>query len=370
MQRKGSAGPVGSDTPAPAIQDRRFASIQFLRAFAALSVVVMHEQFYFGDYAKLTGDSLPLMSQLGYFKCFGGAGVYIFFVISGFVMAYLAHREPGQSSLEFARQRITRIVPLYWILTMVALTMIGNVSPGLLVRSLLFIPPQDWTPVLGVGWTLNLEMFFYLVFGLIVVRFKRSIGWIALLFAALNICAALSDNSTVRFYGAPIIWEFFAGLLVFRIYRHPVVARFAWLLTALGVAGLAVSAAIHIAPATWEPTMMLWWGIPAMSLVLGCVALEASGRLRRIWNWPSAQILGAASYSLYLVHPLLLYTANWYVLRWIPGLREAGPDAEVLVLVVTACLAAYLVHVAIEKPLIHLLRRDGPRFVLASRRGG
>lgn len=359
--------PIGaqasSKLPASAAQNKQFASIQFLRAVAALSVVVMHEQFYFGDYAKLTGDSQTQMSKLGYFKSFGGAGVYVFFVISGFVMAYLAAREPAQSPVEFAWNRLTRIVPLYWVLTTLALNLANSTDGGLAVRSFLFVPPDNWQPLIGVGWTLNLEMFFYLVFGVVVIKLKRSIAWIALLFAALNVCAILSDNPVVRFYGAPIVWEFFAGLLVFRVYRNPLVARLAPSLVVLGTLVFAVSAAIHLAEFTWEPLMMMWWGIPAVLLVLGCVALEASGRLRRVWNWLPAQMLGAASYSLYLVHTLLFFSVNWYVLQWVPGLRCAGPDAEVLVLIMTACLTAWLIHVAIEKPMIDILRRSGARWL-------
>src|SRR5579872_4516496 len=53
----------------------------------------------------------------------GGLGVYIFFVISGFIIQYTSQDMFGQkgASSEFLRQRITRIVPLYWLLTSLAI---------------------------------------------------------------------------------------------------------------------------------------------------------------------------------------------------------------------------------------------------------
>jgi peptidoglycan/LPS O-acetylase OafA/YrhL len=93
------------------------ASIQMLRAIAALFVVSMREQFYFSDYAKLVHVPLPAMSSWYNFMTIGGMGVDLFFVISGFIMAYLAAKNPKQTLREFFWRRITRIVPLYWLVT-------------------------------------------------------------------------------------------------------------------------------------------------------------------------------------------------------------------------------------------------------------
>ncbi len=62
------------------------ASIQLLRGFAALFVVIMHEQYFFALYAPQVGDPLPAMSSWHHFKTAGGMGVPLFFVISGFIM--------------------------------------------------------------------------------------------------------------------------------------------------------------------------------------------------------------------------------------------------------------------------------------------
>ena len=137
--------------------------IQYLRAVAALLVLVNHLTFY-----------LP---SGGYRFWPGGVGVDIFFVISGAVMWWVAR---NARPLTFAWRRLLRIVPLYWlVLAFVAVLWPGGgIDPWLdfplqdILRSFLFIPFANGArggavqPVLGVGWTLNLEIYFYGIFAL------------------------------------------------------------------------------------------------------------------------------------------------------------------------------------------------------------
>ncbi len=109
----------------------------------------------------------------------GGAGVYMFFVISGFIMVHISWENFGKrgASADFLGRRIIRIVPLYWLATLAALashkvwathgTHAGWMD---LAYSLAFIPyfsgEDGWYPILPGGWTLNYEMMFYAVFAL------------------------------------------------------------------------------------------------------------------------------------------------------------------------------------------------------------
>src|ERR1019366_2869669 len=140
--------------------------IQYLRGIAALMVVWHHGV---GQLATLE-TYFPFR--------FGTSGVDLFFVISGFIMVVTtAGRDVTPT--EFIARRFVRVVPLYWVLTL-ALAATALVAPSLfrsvtltavsLIQSLLFIPhfsPSHagmiW-PVLVPGWTLNYEMFFYVVF--------------------------------------------------------------------------------------------------------------------------------------------------------------------------------------------------------------
>src|SRR5690606_7660569 len=130
---------------------RRLYGIQYLRAVAALGVVVFHA-------AERTGTHFAI----------GAAGVDVFFVVSGFIMWVIANdRSPSPSA--FLRGRIERIVPLYWAATSVMVAGgLAGLFPNLRVTawhvfaSLAFIPSRSpsngevW-PVLVQGWTLNYE---------------------------------------------------------------------------------------------------------------------------------------------------------------------------------------------------------------------
>jgi peptidoglycan/LPS O-acetylase OafA/YrhL len=101
------------------------------------------------------------------------AGVDIFFAISGFVIVISSERLLGADGapLVFLRKRLIRIVPIYWLTTMLALSTLGSIHPATVAASFFFVPNVNEysatvTPVLSVGWTLNLEMFFYALFAL------------------------------------------------------------------------------------------------------------------------------------------------------------------------------------------------------------
>ena len=164
-------------------------SIQTLRAIAALSVVAVHIP--------------PDIRARGYGEVFdfpqGAFGVDLFFVISGFVMAYssrhLFARE--HAPCEFILRRCARIVPTYWLVTTFVLYLSIKARTDLswqhTAASYLFIPyprPSDGAmlPLLLLGWTLNYEIFFYGVFA-VGLRLRRgaAIAAIAVLFVLMTI---------------------------------------------------------------------------------------------------------------------------------------------------------------------------------------
>lgn len=114
---------------------------------------------------------------------FGTSGVDLFFVISGFIVV-VTTAGVDTKPFDFWRRRIVRVVPLYWLLTLLMVT-VALIAPGLfktlkvapetVLQSLLFIPhfSQSFSgvvwPLLVPGWTLNFEMFFYALFGLALI---------------------------------------------------------------------------------------------------------------------------------------------------------------------------------------------------------
>ncbi len=148
---------------------KRVVSIQYLRALAAILVVVQH--------ANSGPIHLDIVSPgLATF------GVDLFFVISGYIM-WTTTTETARTPPQFWLARIVRIVPLYWGFTTLYVA-ISILHPAALehpstnlvfiVKSYAFVPaihPVEGgiSPIYSLGWTLNFEMFFYLIFGIALI---------------------------------------------------------------------------------------------------------------------------------------------------------------------------------------------------------
>lgn len=328
----------------------QWISIQYLRAIAALMVVLHHvrnpEPWLFNPLSGVT---------------FGQAGVDIFFVISGFIM-YAAARDEAPGI--FVYRRLVRVAPLYWCATLIAVPIfyrafLIKLDPqlfGVLAQSLAFIPhynlahPTEIWPLLVPGWTLCYEMFFYLIFAVALWR-GRVLPLVVAITAAVVAIGFLyrGDSAILRTYTDPIILEFTMGLLLARmvtLWRGGIAA--AALLLPIGLILLPLTAE----PGPWR---VLQWGVPALMLVAGALALEARGALPRSRALKS---LGDASYSLYLVHPIVIAIMA-KVVQKLPV--NGWPQFIVMIVLCTVAsiVAGLIVHAGVEKPLLRALRRGG-----------
>jgi exopolysaccharide production protein ExoZ len=291
----------------------------------------------------------------------GGAGVDVFFVISGFVMWATTSEEPI-GSREFLRRRAVRIVPPYWALTLLAVGLASawpeifqdvRLGGAHLVLSLLFIPHLDPAneafPVLKPGWTLGYEAAFYLIFaaGLMIARRRRMLV-VGVALAVLAFAGMFSNAWSVLLANF-LMLEFLAGMLLAKVWREGLLgtALQGWGLMAVAVAALAGLQALHYDDYNWRP---LFWGIPAAILVTGALTAETAGALPRVepLKW-----LGDASYSIYLTH----FLAFQALVRLGPQPTNA---ALLMVELVTVSIAGGLLgrHL-IEKPTLRLLRGVG-----------
>lgn len=315
--------------------------IQYLRAFAALAVVLFHA-------AERSG---------GHFRV-GAAGVDVFFVISGFIMWTMSERRPV-TPLRFVLDRLQRIAPSYWIVTAI---MIGGAAAGLfpnmrltashILGSLLFIPVRSpsngeiW-PVLVQGWTLNFEMFFYVVFAACLFLPRRlRLGSLIGVFAAFVIAgAALHPQSPLLVtYTRPIILEFAAGAVLGQLWLKGSVPG-ASLGIALVIASLSGFAAIEIFGLEFNEIIC---GPLAIALVLGMVSIERGGKLPEI---PPLTYLGNSSYSIYLWHTLAISViAKLVISTPIPS------DVAAFIGAIAGTLLGIFAYELVEKPLRNLLR--------------
>lgn len=280
-------------------------SLQALRAFAAWVVVCHHFMQIFFDFHA----SSPL-GRL--FTERGAVGVDIFFVISGLVI-YLSTRDKAIAPRQFMLQRLLRIVPAYWFYTGLMALLLFCASRWMphqtfewqhLVLSLFFIPAENpggfgLYPTLNVGWTLNFEMFFYGLFAL--AFFVRQRHQLILVAVALLLASEVLGRLGVvsRFYNNSIIYEFLLGIGIGMAYRRGLLREGLWLpLAVLAVAGYA----IYRLDAS---DRLLHWGLPSALVVMAFIALEPYFQGNRV-----LKMLGDCSYSVYLIHVLVLW-AGW-----------------------------------------------------------
>ena len=282
-------------------------SLQALRAFAAWVVVCHHFMQIFFDF-HASGPVGQLLADRG------AVGVDIFFVISGLVI-YLSTRDKPIVPSQFLVNRALRIIPAYWFYTVLMALLLLTASRWMphqvfdwqhLLLSLLFIPAENpggygLYPTLNVGWTLNFEMFFYLLFGLaFLVRQRHQLLLVSV--ALLLVSEVLGRLGVLsRFYNNGIIYEFLLGIGLGVLYRRGMVREGLWLPLALL---MAAGYALYHLDASQR---LLHWGLPSALIVLAFISLEPFFKGNQ-----TLKMLGDCSYSVYLTHVLILY-AGWFI---------------------------------------------------------
>lgn len=303
----------------------RFPQIQALRGLAALLVVTQHIRF------------------LGQ----GAFGVDIFFCISGFMIMLTTY----QDTKAFFRKRLIRILPFYYLMTIGTFLLLvcfpslfeqTKASVSQLFKSLLFIPFDMGNgviqPLLRIGWTVNCEMFFYLIFWISfhISHKYRGIVCSGILFVLVGAGALLTGGASfdgmasvflannpsalwapVLFYADPIMLEFALGILCYEVAR--------WLYENLGnlklnvsmssdksagsgklpgIISLGISLALLLLLYVTYPHVnvlgyrrVLLWGLPCFLVVL---LFFHAGLYLSMPAW--CVRLGDISYSIYLIH--------------------------------------------------------------------
>ena len=361
------------DSSRPATQ--QLLSIQILRALAALGVVWQHIQY---DFRVKFGvaDFPPTVSIVN-------GGVDVFFVISGFIMVYSSSSlfQRGGAWREFITRRVIRVVPLYWLTSLVALVYIlirqrqSDIFPPdifhkWVVSSFLFIPyPRtngEVAPLNGVGWTLNYEMFFYLFFAAVIwLQRQAAVVVLSLLFVIVVLAAHLFGPlaNPFAFWGSSLILEFVFGMLVALLFQSGIKLP-PWLAWALVFFGIGASLLIGYFQFNLDlyavDQRVIEWGLPAAIVMAGLTLRRRPTSTHRADVVArTLSFLGDASYSLYLVHPFTITSPR--LINF--GLHADGltppqdPWFYVFFQFFFAIVIGVLVHVAVEKPMTNVLRK-------------
>jgi exopolysaccharide production protein ExoZ len=315
-------------------------TIQSLRAVAAIFVILRHAN----------RDVLA----------FGSMGVDIFFVVSGFVMVLSTaklSRQPNAARV-FLKRRFIRIVPMYWLFT--GIQVVKELAQHVhymakeIICSLLFIPYRFgqalniiYFPVISVGWTLNYEVFFYMCFALC-LWLRKSPFWLAPIFLALTVVGLYQPEPSI---GVLSIFNyrlllFLGGMVVAKLYSR---SRLLYPTPAALLVCLCICAVCIWHHDTYWVHMIVW----APAALVGIYALLSFEPVISKNTPAIVQVLGDASYSIYLSHLVLTFAFLHAVLKAYPDLpSKIGNVTFVLFTVALACGVGVLVHKLIERPIL------------------
>jgi peptidoglycan/LPS O-acetylase OafA/YrhL len=329
-----------------------------LRAIAALLVVSFHTPIILAiPYAALLFSGIVRS---------GFRGVDLFFVLSGFIIAHVHAADVGRPWRlgNYAFNRVARIYPAVWIMTIVASVLSATgwgivdaaIRPGVWnVAASAFLLPQAGDAILNVTWSLKYELVFYLFFGGLILHSRLGAVLLGMWQLAVLVVCLLSRFEAfglLGFYLRSISLEFSVGLACAWLVAQPWfvgamrAGSIQWALLFLGmggfIGGMAIGGHAHVVDASCA----LGAGVIIVALVL----LERSGRLRV----PDILVmLGSASYAIYLVHYSVIS-----LLAYVLADFQAGPVSEIMFVPAVAfgALAGVLFDRAIDHPIQRYVR--------------
>lgn len=351
------------EQPAQSVpNDDTLTGVQMLRGLAALAVAIAHLHavelklggpVFFGDWALA-----------------GFGGVDLFFVISGFVMVWVTRQHHGklQKIGQFWFLRFLRIYPLWWLVlgAIFAVYLVrpewvyqSHASNPNVLTSFFLIPDKD-LPLHAVGWTLIHELWFYLVFGILLFFPKKILPIFLGAWGALIIACLFANYSPIdpwlKLIRHPLSLEFIMGagigvLACSKKFANPRALVF------IACAALIISIIITSTSAqdffAHESNRVFLFGVPCAILVWGIVGMEQKG-----YSAPKPlRALGDWSYALYLIH-VPVFAAIGRLAR--PFANDGVIDNILIniVALATAIFAAFILHQLFEKPIMKLARRN------------
>jgi peptidoglycan/LPS O-acetylase OafA/YrhL len=353
--------------PIHSTSTKKLKTIQVFRGVAAMLVVLAHADLIFNQ--NLNQDFL--------FKVFnfGGSGVDFFFVLSGFIILYVHQSDIGnKNKLKlFFIKRFTRIYPIYWVILTLKLSAslfffydpdTNQRSLGEIVKAFLLFP-QDRTILsssfLGVSWTLSYEIFFYLVFGVLIFfkpKFSLPIITILIVGTILNFIGVFNipkDSFLLKFIFDEHNLEFALGCLAAHLLLKKVIKfKYGIFLVSVG-AFIYTLFAINEYYGFIELSSVISFGIPSTFLVIGSASLE----MKNLIKVPYILIhVGNASYSIYLMHGFVINNLTKMLIK----LNQPITQNLMLLNVFGVCIAIIaiifgcVVYFYIEKPLLSVLK--------------
>jgi len=331
--------------------------IQWLRAIAAIEVVLWHSDLITKHFSG------HLLHEADWYRPFGGIGVDLFFIVSGYVICIRA--SSYRTAAAFMWARVTRIFPMYWIFTSLVILAVAinpawrlhghEITAWSILQSYLILPQRDY-PILGVGWTLEHEMVFYALVAVLMALVGGLPQWSRVAFpfalAGMAIVGALigagPSGAVWDFHLlSPYLFAFAFGWLMCCVEKGDNAQR-AWAF------GVFITLAFMAFLLTDELGKGILTRIAIVSVVFVVFRLLSAvfATDNPVNRW--ASVLGDASFSLYLCH--------WFILSSLGkvfGALDLPESLEGVVRLfgIAICVAASVViFMYLEKPIDKMLR--------------
>lgn len=331
-------------------------NIQCLRGAAAFLVLIFH-LVDIGQYFGPRNRFLDIVN-------FGQSGVDLFFVISGFIIYFIAvgKFQNRKYQKQFLIKRFFRIYPVYWFYSGIFLLALFSIhserleetSFGYVFYSFLLIPQKTF-PLLGVGWTLIHEVFFYLFFSLLM--FFKEIFYLRILLVwglLIVVISFLTEpwGRWLPYFFSPFYLEFILGCLVAHRITNSDYYPNGKIITLAGLLVLIVGSVLYYIGYQDMPIglmRILLFGLPAAIIVYGALALEKEQRICHSIFFH----IGNGSYSIYLSHVIIIWVLASLYKMFLN--RQYGDSVATMVLFcIIAVGAGILSYHIIEKPIIRL----------------
>ncbi|WP_336702086.1 acyltransferase [Chryseobacterium indologenes] len=323
-------------------------NLQILRGISALLVCCFH----FRETINLPGLNL---GDILFKK--GSIGVPVFFIISGFIMAFTTQKinfskDSFQQITLFYKRRVIRIVPLYYLLTFAAIIPGGGLfiyfhGEGLykLIHSLLFLPTQKEFPVLFLGWSLNFEMFFYLIFGLSLFFKEKRYYFIAVFFiltTILGYCIHF-DSPYLKMVTHSLNLYFVVGILfALLLNQYTVPKKWAAIVSVIGIISF-ILVLLSVIPIDNDWVKLAIISAFVFSFLTFDYIFHCKGNKFLIF-------LGDISYSLYLSHPFVGIILKRFKVEGYLNIPFF------LLKIVLVIIVASLLYYLVEKRVTHYLK--------------
>ncbi|WP_423822528.1 acyltransferase [Salinisphaera sp. SPP-AMP-43] len=331
-----------------------FYGVEMFRGIAALMVVFYHISRHF----EQNFGVMPFSKATG----FGHAGVDFFFVLSGFIILFIHRSDIGQPShvLNYIKKRTARIYPFYWFMVVITMVLIPFVSsasfPGVenLLKQFVLWPQGMNNLIIGVSWTLEFEVLFYLLFALLILN--RWVGtpvlfvWLAAV-VANNYLGLLHIESPVILSAFNI--EFFMGMVcAYLLSLFELKYGFYILLAGVLAFGAVAYSEVSGLIDGYGAMARIYYGVASMLLITGMVSWERQGT---VYIPRLGKLLGRSSFSIYLSH--LFFAGIVYKALAVAGVLAILPYYVGALLVISLVLGlAVLCSVCIELPLTRKTR--------------